>query len=162
MQNLIRCSGFAKIMKHRFLASVLLVRLAIGGVFLSEGIQKFLFPEELGFGRFAKIGIPVPGFTAPFVGFVEVVCGALLIAGLLTRWATIPLLVDMAVAIWTTKLPILHQKGFWPMAHEARTDYTMVLGCMFLLIVGAGSLSMDGILWGQKKTPAPAGDAPGR
>ena len=137
-------------MNHRFLASVLLIRLAIGGVFLSEGIQKFLFPEDLGFGRFAKIGIPVPGFTAPFVGFVEVVCGALLIAGLLTRWATIPLLADMSVAIWTTKLPMLHKSGFWAMAHEARTDYTMVLGCIFLLIVGAGSLSIDWIFWGRK------------
>jgi putative oxidoreductase len=138
-------------MNHRFLASVLLVRFAVGGVFLSEGIQKFLFPEDLGFGRFAKIGIPVPGFTAPFVGFVEVVCGLLLVIGLFTRCATIPLLVDMAVAIWKTKLPILAKSGFWAMAHEARVDYTMVMGCIFLLIVGAGSLSVDQLLQGRRR-----------
>jgi uncharacterized membrane protein YphA (DoxX/SURF4 family) len=138
-------------MNQRFLASVFLIRLAVGAVFLSEGIQKFLFPVELGFGRFAKIGIPVPGFTAPFVGVVEVICGLLLLVGLLTRWATIPLLIDMAVAILTTKIPILHKSGFWAMAHEARTDYTMVLGCIFLLIVGAGSLSVDSILEGRRR-----------
>jgi len=133
-------------MNHRFSAAILLIRFAVGGVFLSEGLQKFLFPVELGFGRFAKIGIPLPGFTAPFVGFVEVVCGLLLLAGLFTRWATIPLLADMAVAIWTTKLPILVKSGFWAMAHEARTDYTMVMGLVFLLIVGGGVLSIDQLL----------------
>jgi putative oxidoreductase len=131
-------------------ASILLIRLAVGGVFLSEGIQKFLFPMELGFGRFQKIGIPVPGFTAPFVGAVEVVCGLLLIVGLFTRWATIPLLIDMAVAILTTKIPILHKNGFWAMAHEGRTDYTMVMGCIFLLLVGAGWFSIDRILQGRR------------
>ena len=133
-------------MNSKVPASVFLIRLAVGGVFLSEGIQKFLFPEELGFGRFAKIGIPVPGFTGPFVGMVEVVCGLLLLLGLFTRWATIPLVIDMAVAIFTTKVPILMKSGFWAMAHEARTDYTMVLGCLFLLIAGAGPLSVDRVL----------------
>jgi|SRR5579863_2250894 len=146
-------------MNRKFPAAILLIRLAVGGVFLSEGIQKFLFPEELGFGRFAKIGIPVPGFTAPFVGFVEVVCGLLLLIGLFTRWATIPLLIDMAVAIWTTKLPLLAKSGFWAMAHEARTDYTMVLGCAFLLIAGAGSLSVDQILQ-SRRLPRQASKAP--
>ena len=144
-------------MNHRFLASILLVRFAIGAVFLSEGLQKFLFPEDLGFGRFAKIGIPVPGFTAPFVGFVEVVCGLLLVFGLFTRLATVPLLADMAVAIWKTKLPILAKSGFWAMAHEARVDYTMVMGCVFLLIVGAGSLSVDQLLQGRRRAPPASG-----
>ena len=148
-------------MKQSFLATVLLVRFAVGGVFLSEGIQKFLFPEELGFGRFAKIGIPVPGFTAPFVGFVEVICGLLLLVGLFTRWATVPLLADMAVAIWTTKLPLLAKSGFWAMAHEARVDYTMVMGCVFLLIVGAGSLSLDQLLQGRRRAqPVPGSPGP--
>ena len=143
-------------MNHRLLAAILLVRLSVGGVFLSEGIQKFLFPEDLGFARFAKIGIPVPGFTAPFVGFVEVICGLLLIVGLFTRYATVPLLVDMAVAIWKTKLPIIGKSGFWAMAHEARVDYVMVMGCLFLLIVGAGSLSIDQILHRRRRTPPAA------
>src|SRR5271165_903255 len=112
---------------------IVLIRLAVGGVFFSEGLQKFLFPETLGFGRFRQIGIPVPGFTAPLVGMIEVVCGLLLIAGLFTRFAVIPLLIDMAVAVAKTKLPILRQSGFWAMAHEARTDYAMVMGCLFLL-----------------------------
>src|SRR5207237_236537 len=91
--------------------SVVLIRLLVGAVFLAEGIQKFLFPAALGVGRFAKIGLPAPTFLAPFVGVVEVTCGALLIAGLLTRWAAVPLLIDMTVAIATTKIPMLHTQG---------------------------------------------------
>jgi putative oxidoreductase len=127
-------------------AAVLLVRLAIGGVFLSEGIQKFLFPGELGVGRFIRIGIPAPGFFAPFVGACEAVCGALFLIGLATRLAAIPLIIDMVVAISTTKIPMLMHKGFWAMAHEARTDYTMILGSIFLLVVGAGPWSVDRLL----------------
>jgi len=112
-------------------------------VFLSEGIQKFLFPATLGVGRFAKIGIPAPGFFGPFVGVVEIVCGALLIVGLLTRLAAIPLVIDISVAIVTTKLPMLAKSGFWSMAHEARTDWCMLLGAIFLLLVGAGAWSLD-------------------
>ncbi|HTR48310.1 MAG TPA: DoxX family protein [Verrucomicrobiae bacterium] len=130
--------------------SVILIRLIVGWVFLSEGIQKFLFPEALGVGRFIKIGIPDPQFLAPFVGVVEIVFGALVILGLVTRLATIPLLIDIAVAIWTTKAPMLAKQGFWAMAHEARTDLCMVFGLLFLLIVGAGSLSLDAKLQGAK------------
>ncbi|PYS78044.1 MAG: DoxX family protein [Acidobacteria bacterium] len=124
-------------------ASVLLVRLAVGAVFLSEGVQKFLFPADLGAGRFAKIGIPAPGFTAPFVGACEVVCGALLLAGLLTRLAAVPLIIDMLVAISTTKIPMLLKSGFWATAHEARVDFAMLLCLLFLLAVGAGPWSAD-------------------
>ena len=123
--------------------AVILVRLMVGGVFLSEGVQKFLFPAALGAGRFLKIGIPLPDLTAPFVGAVEIVCGALLILGLATRLATVPLIIDMAVAIATTKIPILMANGFWAMAHEARTDYSMLLGLLFLLVSGAGGWSFD-------------------
>jgi putative oxidoreductase len=131
-------------------AATVLVRLLVGGVFVSEGIQKFLYPDALGVGRFVKIGIPAPSVMSPFVGVVEIVCGVLLIAGLLTRAATIPLIVDMLVAIATTKLPILRKSGFWAMAHEARTDYSMLLGCAFLLLVGAGRLSLDAHVWRSK------------
>ena len=123
--------------------ATLLVRVLVGWVFLSEGIQKFLFPETLGVGRFAKIGIPDPSFTAPFVGVVEILFGVLIIVGLLTRLATIPLLIDISVAIATTKIPMLLDKGFWAAAHEARTDLCMLLGLIFLLLVGAGPLSID-------------------
>ena len=124
-------------------AAVLLVRLLAGGVFLSEGIQKFLYPLELGTGRFIKIGIPAPDVMAPFVGVVEIVCGVLLIAGLLTRVAAVPLIVDITVAIWTTKIPIFMKQGFWAMAHEARTDWCMLLGSVLLMLAGAGAWSID-------------------
>jgi putative oxidoreductase len=120
-------------------AAALLIRIAVGGIFLSEGIQKFLSPVELGVGRFTQIGIPAPAVMATFVGVVEIGCGFLLIVGLLTRLATVPLVVDMAVAIATTKAPILLKSGFWKMAHEAGTDYAMLLGCSFLALVGAGA-----------------------
>jgi putative oxidoreductase len=124
-------------------AATILIRLMVGWVFMSEGIQKFLFPSALGVGRFAKIGIPDPQFFAPFVGVVEIVCGALLIVGVLTRLAAIPLLIDISVAIVTTKIPMLSKAGFWSTMHEARTDFCMLLGLIFLLVVGAGTLSFD-------------------
>jgi len=133
-------------------AAVLLVRLLVGAVFLSEGIQKFLFPAALGVGRFARIGIPAPELMGPFVGVVEIVCGLLLIVGLLTRLATIPLLIDMLVAITTTKIPMLVRDGFWKMAHEARTDYAMLLGLIFLLLVGSGPLALDSRLGERQRT----------
>jgi putative oxidoreductase len=123
--------------------ATILIRLLVGGVFLSEGIQKFLFPAALGVGRFVKIGIPAPQFFAPFVGVVEIVCGTLLIIGFITRLAAIPLLIDISVAIATTKVPMLSRVGFWSTVHEARTDYCMLLGLVFLLLVGSGPLSID-------------------
>jgi putative oxidoreductase len=123
--------------------ATILIRLLVGAVFLSEGVQKFLFPAALGVGRFTKIGIPAPQFFAPFVGVVEIVCGTLLIVGLVTRLAAIPLIIDICVAIITTKIPMLGTAGFWGMAHEARTDYCMLLGLVFLLIVGSGPFSID-------------------
>jgi uncharacterized membrane protein YphA (DoxX/SURF4 family) len=137
-------------------AAVLLIRLMVGGIFLSEGIQKFLYPAELAAGRFAKIGLPAPEFFGPFVGGVEIVCGSLLLAGLLTRLAAVPLIVAMLVAMVSIKLPILLGTGFWgfslrplphyglwPMLHEARNDLCMILGAAFLLWVGAGPWSLD-------------------
>lgn len=137
-------------------AAVLLIRLAVGGVFVAEGIQKFLYTDARGVGRFLRIGIPWPEVMAPFVGGVEILCGALVLAGLLTRLAALPLAITMVVAIVSTKIPILlgygywgfHLRqlssyGFWSMAHESRTDLAMLLGAIFLVIVGAGSLSID-------------------
>jgi putative oxidoreductase len=124
-------------------AAVILVRLIVGAVFLSEGIQKFLFPEALGVSRFTKIGIPAPEVMAPFVGVCEIVCGILFLLGLLTRFAAVTMIINMLVAISTTKVPILLHDGFWKMAHEARTDWAMLLGSLFLLVVGAGVWSFD-------------------
>jgi putative oxidoreductase len=124
-------------------AAMLLIRLLVGLVFLSEGIQKFLYPAEVGAGRFAKIGLPSPEFLGPFVGGFEIVCGTLVLLGLFTRLATIPLLTIMAVAIYTTKVPTLLKDGFWKMAHEGRADFSMTMCALFLLIVGAGYCSLD-------------------
>lgn len=124
-------------------AATLVIRVLVGAVFLSEGIQKLLFPAALGVGRFTKIGIPAPAVLAPFVGAVEVSCGISLLAGLLVRCASLPLLVVMCVAIWTTKVPMFLKSGFWATAHEGRADWSMLLGCLFLLIAGAGPLSLD-------------------
>lgn len=105
-------------------------------MFLSEGIQKFLFPAALATGRFAKIGIPFPQFSGPFVGVVEIVCGTLLVVGFFTRCASIPHLIDIAVAIATTKFPMMLKQGFWAAMHEGRTDFCMLVGlisrCCFL------------------------------
>ena len=94
-------------------AAVWLIRLLVGAVFVSEGIQKFLFPAELGVGRFTKIGLPSPEMLAPFVGVVEIIGGLLLLLGLFTRPAAMALIVDMLVAITTTKVPILLKDGLW-------------------------------------------------
>jgi uncharacterized membrane protein YphA (DoxX/SURF4 family) len=134
---------FQKLLATNAPAAVILVRLIVGAVFLSEGIQKFLLPEALGVGRFTKIGIPNPDILAPFVGICEIVCGVLFVLGLLTRFAAVTMIINMLVAIWTTKIPILLNSGIWSMAHEARNDYAMLLCSIFLLIVGAGSWSLD-------------------
>ena len=123
--------------------AILFIRLMVGGVFFLEGIKKFLFTEQWGAGRFARIGIPAPGILGPFVGVVEIVCGFLILIGLLTRVASIPLIVNISVAIASTKIPILLKSGFWPLEAEARTDYSMLMGLLFLLLAGAGSWSVD-------------------
>jgi putative oxidoreductase len=141
----------------------ILVRLLVGlVVFLPEGIQKLMFPDILGAGRFARIGIPFPDLMGPFVGVVETICGSLIILGLFTRLAAVPLIIIMIVALISTKLPILFghdvwmfhlaadikRTGFWSMMHEARADLTMLLGCLYLLIVGAGRWSLDALIRG--------------
>ncbi len=123
--------------------AILLIRLLVGWVFLSEGLQKFLFPDTLGVGRFTKIGIPSPQVMAPLVGVVEIVCGALLSVGLFTRLAAVPLLIDICVALYSTKIVTFAKNGFWSTLHEARTDVSMLLGLIFLLLVGGGAWSLD-------------------
>jgi putative oxidoreductase len=141
---------FHKVMRTKAPAAVLLIRLMVGLVFLSEGIQKFLFPDVRGVGRFIKIGIPQPEFLAYFVACFEITCGVLIVVGLLTRLAVIPTITIMLVAISTTKFPMLSEEGFWEMAHAARTDFSMLLGSLFLLLVGAGPCSFDALLSRQR------------
>ncbi|MFW6040089.1 MAG: DoxX family protein [Gemmatimonadota bacterium] len=161
-------------------AATILIRLMVGAVFLSEGIQKFLFPEARGVGRFEGMGFPDPEFWASVVGVVEIVAGVLVLLGLLTRIGALLLAVDMVVAIVTTKIPILLGRdlgpfqvrdldtyGFWSMAHEARTDWAMLLGSLFLLGVGAGVWSVDAAIRRRMRRRSarsairlPAGDRP--
>ncbi len=128
---------------NRATKAILLIRILVGWVFLSEGIQKFVFPELLGVGRFAKIGIPFPQLMSPFIGVTEIACGALLLAGLFTRLACVPLLIDICVALYSTKIVTFMKNGFWGTLHEAHTDVSMLLGLIFLLIVGGGTLALD-------------------
>lgn len=138
-------SFFSKIQQTSAPTSTILIRVMIGAVFVSEGIQKFLFPAEIGAGRFAKIGLPSPEFLGAFVGFFEIICGSLVLFGFLTRFAVMPLLFIMLVAIFSTKIPILLESGFWKMVHDSRTDFSMLLGSIFLLINGAGRFSFDAL-----------------
>lgn len=145
--------------------ATILIRILVGAVFLSEGIQKFIYPDQLGVGRFIKIGIPFPKVMAPFVGIVEIAGGFCLLVGLLSRFAALALFINISVAILSTKVPILlghaywifslpslPKYGFWSMAHEARTDFSMFLGSLFLLVEGAGPWSLDARLVRRVKT----------
>lgn len=146
--------------------ATVLVRFAVGLIFASEGIQKFIYADAQGSGRFAKIGIPVPDVMGPFVGVVETACGMLLLAGLLTRLAALPLVIDMMVAIASTKVPILlghgywifahtfaPKSGFWSFLHQSRTDIAMICGALFLVFVGADRWSLDALLNASAASP---------
>lgn len=133
--------------------AVIIIRCSVGGIFISEGIQKFLFSDSVGAGRFLKIGIPFPEFSAPMVGAFEILCGTLVLLGLVVRVAVIPLIVIITTAIVTTKIPIGIASGVFKMAHEARTDYAMLLSLIYLLIVGAGAYSIEASM-SNKKTKA--------
>jgi putative oxidoreductase len=124
-------------------SAILAIRLMVGAVFFLEGIKKFLFPDQWGAGRFGTFGIPAPHVMGPFVGAVEIVCGLLVLLGLRTSLAAIPLLAVISMAIATTKIPIPFKTGWWRMEDVARTDFSMLMGMIFLLLAGSGGLSLD-------------------
>ena len=123
---------------------IILVRLAVGLIFLTQGILKYIDPK-MGVQRFARIGFPFPDFTAHFVGTFEIVCGALVLVGLFTRLAAVPLLIVILTAIATTKIPELSRphQGAWFMVSDARTDFAMTMCLLFLIASGAGAWSLD-------------------
>lgn len=131
------------LLKTPAIRSIILIRLMVGVVFISEGIQKFLFPADRGAGRFYKIGLSNSEFLGPFVGSFEILCGLLVLVGLFTRLAVIPLIIIMITAFGTTKIEILLQDGFWEMMHASRTDLSMFLASLFLLKLGGGKWSAD-------------------
>jgi putative oxidoreductase len=144
-------------------ASTLLLRLMAGGVFLWEGVMKFVFVSQ-GVGRFTKLGIPFPHFSADFVGYLEIVGGLLLLSGLMTRLIAIPFIIEMIVAILSTKIsmflgisplplpPSPPQVGIWAVLHEVRSEYAQLLTTAFLLINGPGKWSLDALLQRMKST----------
>ena len=134
------------------LPSILFVRLAVGLIFATQGLLKYLDPN-MGVNRFTRIGFPVPAFTAHFVGTFEMLCGVLVLLGLRTRGAAVPLLVVISTAIATTKLPELARatQGFWFMVSDARTDFAMLCSLVFLIATGPGSLSLDGVRDGGRR-----------
>jgi putative oxidoreductase len=137
--------------------STMLIRLMAGGVFLWEGILKFVYVNQ-GVGRFTKIGIPAPGPMAHFVAVLEIVGGLLLMSGLLTRLISVPFIIQMVVAILTTKValylgtsplplpPAPPQVGIWAVLHESRSDYAQIMSALFLLVAGPGPWSLDAVL----------------
>lgn len=134
--------------------SIFLIRLMTGGVFFWEGILKFVYVNQ-GVGRFTKIGIPFPEFSAHFVASFEIIGGLLLIFGLFTRFVSVPFIFQMIVAVLTTKValylgtsplplpPALPQVGFWAVLHEIRSDYAQIMTCLFFILAGPGVISLD-------------------
>jgi len=137
--------------------STLAIRLMAGGVFLSEGLLKFAFANQ-GIGRFTKLGMPLPGVLAPAIALLEIGGGALLITGLGTRLLSTPFIIEMVVAILSTKVSLFFGTsplpkppappftGWWAVLHESRSDYAQLLCCVFLLVSGPGPWSLDAVL----------------
>lgn len=137
--------------------ATILLRLMAGGVFLWEGILKFVYANQ-GVGRFTKLGMPFPELTANFIGALEIVGGILLIVGFLTRFIAFLFIIEMIVAILSTKISLylgtsplplpssLPQIGFWAVLHEIRSEYAQILTCAFLLLAGSGKLALDALL----------------
>src|SRR6516164_3038184 len=138
-------------------ASTLLLRMMAGGVFLSEGVLKFVYVNQ-GVGRFTKLGMPFPHFTADFVGCLEIVGGLLLLSGLMTRLIAIPFIIEMIVAMLSTKIslylgtsplplpPAPPKVGVWAVLHEVRSEYAQIMVVLYLLINGPGRWSLDAVL----------------
>jgi putative oxidoreductase len=135
-----------KILGNDRSSATVLIRIMVGAIFISEGFQKWIFPQIMGAGRFQGIGLPYPAVLAYLVGAFEVGCGFMVLAGFLTRVAAVPLVIIMLAAVYTTKIPILLTEGPWAMAHASRTDYAMLLGSLFLLLKGSGRWSIDNLI----------------
>ena len=143
-------------------AATVLLRLMAGGVFFWEGVLKFVYTNQ-GVGRFTKLGFPFPHFTATADGWFEIIGGILLLSGFLTRLIAVPFMIEMLVAIASTKIPLYlgtsplplppvpPQVGFWAVLHEIRSEYAQLMTCAFLLLVGPGRWSIDALLARRRK-----------
>lgn len=126
--------------------ATILIRMIVGFVFLSEGLQKFIIPNIRGVGRFINIGFPFPEFMSYFVATFELVCGIMILLGFLVRLASIPTLFIILVAIMATKIEVFSKEGVWEMLHDSRTDWAMLLSSIFLIIKGSGDFAIDYII----------------
>ena len=138
-------------------STILILRLMAGGVFFWEGVLKFVYVNQ-GLGRFTKLGFPMPEITANFVGTAEIIGGLFLLFGLFTRFTAFYFIIQMIVAILSTKIslylgtsplplpPAPPKIGIWAVLHEIRSDYAQVLTCLFLLLEGAGKKSIDALI----------------
>jgi len=143
-------------------STILIIRLMAGSVFFWEGILKFVYVNQ-GVGRFTKLGFPFPETTAHIIATGEIIGGLLLIFGLFTRITAFYFIVQMIVAVLSTKIdlyfgrsplpmpPAPPKMGIWAVFHEIRSDYAQILTCLFLLIEGAGRRSLDFIITASKK-----------
>jgi uncharacterized membrane protein YphA (DoxX/SURF4 family) len=135
-------------------SNILVIRWMTGTVFLWEGILKFVYANQ-GVGRFAKLGFPIPETTAHFVAVGEILGGLLLLFGLFTRLTAFYFIIQMIVAILSTKItlylgtsplplpPAPPRTGIWAVLHEVRSEYAQLLTCVFLLLEGPGRRSLD-------------------
>ena len=138
-------------------AATVALRLMAGGVFFWEGLLKFVYVNQ-GVGRFTKLGMPAPDMTANFVACVEIVGGLLLLAGLLTRYVAFTFIIEMLVAMASTKIGVFLGNsplpappsppfdGFWAVLHEIRSEYAQLLTAVFLFVAGSGPWSVDAFL----------------
>src|ERR1700742_3539383 len=148
-------------------SAVVLIRFYVGLIFVGEGVLKFLREDPLGPGRFIKAGIPGGEALAYLDGVFEIGCGLLILAGLLTRLATIPMIVDMVGALTITKVPLLwgnaplypQEGSIGGLFHEGRREIGCFAPSFFPPIVGAASLSLDARFGPSEPAPTPAGAA---
>jgi putative oxidoreductase len=143
-------------------STILLIRLMAGSVFFWEGILKFVYPNQ-GAGRFTKLGFIFPETTAHIIASGEIIGGLLLITGLITRITAFYFIIQMIVAVLSTKIdlyfgtsplplpPAPPKEGIWAVLHEVRSDYAQILTCLFLLFEGAGRRSADFMISTSKK-----------
>jgi len=124
-------------------SKIIFIRLIVGLIFISEGIQKYLIVTIFGPALFKEIGFSNPMFWVYFTGAFEILCGILILFGLLTRLAAIPLLTIMIIAFITTKLPLLATKGFWTFSHEYSIEFSLTFLLILLFIYGGGKWSVD-------------------
>ncbi|PJZ47510.1 DoxX family protein [Leptospira saintgironsiae] len=134
-----------------------IIRILVGGVFIWEGIIKFLFVNQ-GIGRFTKLGFMHPEMTASFIGGLEILGGTMLVLGILTKPLSFVFIIQMLVAMYLTKLPLLFGTsplmppqappifGIWAVLHEIRSEYSQLLGCLFLYLSGPGHFAFDSVL----------------